>query len=210
MFRYTYNGSVFPPGLPDHIVCPNYWWRNILYVQTWFPFHQLCMLWSWYLANDMQFYIWAIVLLIFAKRYEQWKKFNEMCRVSTTNVPKWNCVSTQHENLFLLWITISHVEWQFNHFSLSFTFLPHFFFSLDLMGPDMPRQRWQLSQHFCWHRGLYRRWYRWNSIIHWKCPSRWSRLGSYTRNRGLALGRMSWVSTSLCEQCASVHVSATK
>lgn len=69
--RYTYNGSVFPPGLPDHIVCPNYWWRNILYIQTWFPFHQLCMLWSWYLANDMQFYIWAIVLLIFAKRYVQ-------------------------------------------------------------------------------------------------------------------------------------------
>lgn len=28
------------------------------------------MLWSWYLANDMQFYIWAIVLLILAKRYE--------------------------------------------------------------------------------------------------------------------------------------------
>lgn len=67
--RYVYNAAVFTPGLPDHVTCPNYWWRNILYIQTWFPFPQLCMLWSWYLADDMQFYVWAIVVLIFSKRY---------------------------------------------------------------------------------------------------------------------------------------------
>lgn len=66
--RYTYNGSVFPPGLPDHVTCPKFWWRNMLYIQTWYPFQQLCMIWSWYLADDMQFYVWAIVLLILAKR----------------------------------------------------------------------------------------------------------------------------------------------
>ncbi|XP_031632725.1 uncharacterized protein LOC116346685 [Contarinia nasturtii] len=67
--KYVYNKAVFTPGLPDHITCPNYWWRNILYIQTWFPFTQLCMLWAWYLADDMQFYIWAIVILILSRRY---------------------------------------------------------------------------------------------------------------------------------------------
>ncbi|XP_055297842.1 uncharacterized protein LOC129566166 isoform X2 [Sitodiplosis mosellana] len=67
--KYVYNKSVFTPGLPDHITCPNYWWRNILYIQIWFPFSQLCMLWSWYLADDMQFYIWAIIILILSKRH---------------------------------------------------------------------------------------------------------------------------------------------
>lgn len=66
--RYVYNKAVFSPGLPDHITCPEYWWRNILYVQTLFPAQQLCMLWSWYLADDMQFYVWAIILLIISKR----------------------------------------------------------------------------------------------------------------------------------------------
>lgn len=69
ILRYIYNAAVFTPALPDHITCPNYWWRNILYIQTWFPFPQLCMLWSWYLADDMQFYVWAIVILILSRRY---------------------------------------------------------------------------------------------------------------------------------------------
>ncbi|GAB0097138.1 O-acyltransferase like protein [Sergentomyia squamirostris] len=67
--RYTYNASVFAPGLIDHITCHKFWWRNILYINNWFPFHELCMIWSWYLANDMQFYIIAVLLLIFASRH---------------------------------------------------------------------------------------------------------------------------------------------
>ncbi|XP_055693335.1 nose resistant to fluoxetine protein 6 [Lutzomyia longipalpis] len=67
--RFTYDASVFAPGLIDHITCHNFWWRNILYVNNWFPFHELCMIWSWYLANDMQFYIMAVLLLIFATRH---------------------------------------------------------------------------------------------------------------------------------------------
>lgn len=86
--RHVYNKAVFTPGLPDHITCPNYWWRNILYIQTWFPFPQLCMLWSWYLADDMQFYVWAIVILILSRRY-----------VWTT--------TTTYPNEFKLWIIYS-------------------------------------------------------------------------------------------------------
>ncbi|KAJ6631744.1 Nose resistant to fluoxetine protein 6, partial [Pseudolycoriella hygida] len=66
-FKDTYNHSVFPSGLADHLTCPSHWWRNMLYIQNWFPFPELCMIWSWYLANDMQFYIWAIIILVLSK-----------------------------------------------------------------------------------------------------------------------------------------------
>ncbi|XP_037037502.1 O-acyltransferase like protein [Bradysia coprophila] len=68
-FKDTYNNSVFPYGLTDHLTCPTHWWRNMLYIQNWFPFPELCMIWSWYLANDMQFYIWAVIILILSTRH---------------------------------------------------------------------------------------------------------------------------------------------
>lgn len=67
--RWTYDKSVFQPGIIDHITCNQYWYRNIFYVNNWFPFNEMCMIWSWYLANDMQFYIIAIILLVLSKRY---------------------------------------------------------------------------------------------------------------------------------------------
>lgn len=69
-FRVTYDRSVFTPGLTDHINCNQYWWRNILYINNWYPFSQMCMIWSWYLANDMQLYVIAIVLLILSTRFD--------------------------------------------------------------------------------------------------------------------------------------------
>uniref|UniRef100_A0A182SJT8 Acyltransferase 3 domain-containing protein n=1 Tax=Anopheles maculatus TaxID=74869 RepID=A0A182SJT8_9DIPT len=65
---WTYDRSVFTPGIIDHITCDRFWWRNILYVNNWFPFTEMCMIWSWYLANDMQFYVIAIVLLMISSR----------------------------------------------------------------------------------------------------------------------------------------------
>lgn len=59
---------MFQPGLDDDSVCPHFWWRNMLYIQNWFPFPQLCMIWSWYLADDMQFYVWALLLLMLSTR----------------------------------------------------------------------------------------------------------------------------------------------
>jgi hypothetical protein len=53
----------------DHINCQKYWWRNILYINTLFPVQDMCMLWSWYLANDTQFYIIGAIILIVAIRH---------------------------------------------------------------------------------------------------------------------------------------------
>lgn len=44
-------------------VCHKYWWRNILYIQNLFSRENMCMSWSWYLANDMQFFIIGTLLL---------------------------------------------------------------------------------------------------------------------------------------------------
>lgn len=68
--KFTYNQSVFSPSIYDHVTCHHFWWRNILYINNWYPFQELCMIWSWYLANDMQFYVMATILLILSTRYD--------------------------------------------------------------------------------------------------------------------------------------------
>uniref|UniRef100_A0A8D8FJ14 Nose resistant to fluoxetine protein 6 n=1 Tax=Culex pipiens TaxID=7175 RepID=A0A8D8FJ14_CULPI len=67
--EWTYEKSVFTPGIMDHITCNKYWWRNILYINNWYPFNEMCMIWSWYLANDMQLYVVAIILLVLSMRF---------------------------------------------------------------------------------------------------------------------------------------------
>ncbi|XP_071956995.1 nose resistant to fluoxetine protein 6-like [Antedon mediterranea] len=39
--------------------CQKYWWTNLLYINNLYPsgINEECIGWSWYLANDMQFYI---------------------------------------------------------------------------------------------------------------------------------------------------------
>ncbi|KAL7303646.1 hypothetical protein TKK_0003791 [Trichogramma kaykai] len=61
--------SVFEPPTADHENCPNYWWRNLLYINTLYPVDQMCMLWSWYVADDTQFYIVGAVILILATNH---------------------------------------------------------------------------------------------------------------------------------------------
>ncbi|XP_037300557.1 nose resistant to fluoxetine protein 6 [Manduca sexta] len=60
---FAYN-AVFEPPAMDHETCPHYWWRNLLYINTLFPVEQMCMLWSWYLSDDTQFYAVSAILLI--------------------------------------------------------------------------------------------------------------------------------------------------
>lgn len=62
--RYTYDHTVFEPAIFDHINCNHYWWRNLLYINNLFPQKDMCMVWSWYMANDTQFYAVGIILLL--------------------------------------------------------------------------------------------------------------------------------------------------
>lgn len=52
-------------GQQTNPACDKYWWTNLLYINNFYPdgLQQECMGWSWYLANDMQFYILSPIFL---------------------------------------------------------------------------------------------------------------------------------------------------
>lgn len=35
--KWFHYNSVFDPPTDDHLNCPKYWWRNLLYINTLFP-----------------------------------------------------------------------------------------------------------------------------------------------------------------------------
>uniref|UniRef100_A0A2S2N858 Nose resistant to fluoxetine protein 6 n=1 Tax=Schizaphis graminum TaxID=13262 RepID=A0A2S2N858_SCHGA len=67
--RWLRNISVFEPENNNHISCANYWWRNMLYINSLYPRSEMCMLWSWYMSNDTQFYVLAVILLLVSARH---------------------------------------------------------------------------------------------------------------------------------------------
>lgn len=75
VLRYSHNNSVFEPTIIDHVTCDKYWWRNVLYINNLFPQSEMCMIWSWYMANDTQFFIIGITLLLISKRWVTFLNF---------------------------------------------------------------------------------------------------------------------------------------
>ncbi|KAJ8734676.1 hypothetical protein PYW08_013926 [Mythimna loreyi] len=67
--RYSHDRSVFEPAIFDHITCDKYWWRNLLYINNLYPQREMCMVWSWYMANDTQFYVVGIILLLISVKH---------------------------------------------------------------------------------------------------------------------------------------------
>uniref|UniRef100_A0A8W8LEU9 Nose resistant-to-fluoxetine protein N-terminal domain-containing protein n=3 Tax=Magallana gigas TaxID=29159 RepID=A0A8W8LEU9_MAGGI len=45
-------------------ICKDFWWKNLLYIDNFFGIKDLCLGWSWYLNNDMQFYILSPLLIV--------------------------------------------------------------------------------------------------------------------------------------------------
>lgn len=39
--KWFYYNSVFDPPTMDHVTCPKYWWRNVLYINTLFPVDEM-------------------------------------------------------------------------------------------------------------------------------------------------------------------------
>ncbi|XP_017077650.1 nose resistant to fluoxetine protein 6 [Drosophila eugracilis] len=67
-FAYIGDVSVFHINERFDELCPQYWWRNLLFIQNLFDHREMCANWSWSLACDMQFFLLAnIVLFIYAK-----------------------------------------------------------------------------------------------------------------------------------------------
>ena len=58
--------SSFGVGSGNYKACEKYWWTNLLYINNFYPWklNDECMGWTWYLANDMQFFLLAPLVLI--------------------------------------------------------------------------------------------------------------------------------------------------
>ncbi|XP_043605802.1 nose resistant to fluoxetine protein 6-like isoform X2 [Bombus pyrosoma] len=67
--KYALSRTVFSPVIVDHLTCEKFWWRNALYLNSLYPRTEMCMLWSWYMANDTQFYVLGILLLLLSIKY---------------------------------------------------------------------------------------------------------------------------------------------
>ncbi|KAI4501156.1 hypothetical protein M0802_003529 [Mischocyttarus mexicanus] len=63
--------TVFTPEIANHLNCEQFWWRNALYLNSLYPRKEMCMLWSWYMSNDTQFYVLGILLLLFSVKYKK-------------------------------------------------------------------------------------------------------------------------------------------
>ncbi|WAR03139.1 NRF6-like protein [Mya arenaria] len=61
--RFLYTGPLWPQQGFEPTNC-TYWWANLLYVSNLINFDKQCMAWSWYLSNDMQFYLISPLIII--------------------------------------------------------------------------------------------------------------------------------------------------
>ncbi|XP_052816398.1 nose resistant to fluoxetine protein 6-like [Mya arenaria] len=65
LLPYIVSGPFWNGGeFPNMGGCRKYWWTNLIYVNNYVIDDETCMGWSWYLANDMQFYIISPLILL--------------------------------------------------------------------------------------------------------------------------------------------------
>jgi len=58
------NGPVFYLNQLWKNKCKEHWWHNILFISNYESAAEQCAGWTWYVSNDMQFYLLSIVLCI--------------------------------------------------------------------------------------------------------------------------------------------------
>ncbi|XP_060080526.1 nose resistant to fluoxetine protein 6-like [Ylistrum balloti] len=64
VFRYLGDGPEWSPTGLETDYCKESWWTNLLYVNNFVKTDKTCFGWSWYLANDMQFYVASPLILV--------------------------------------------------------------------------------------------------------------------------------------------------
>ncbi|GIY74671.1 nose resistant to fluoxetine protein 6 [Caerostris extrusa] len=55
VFKYVGSGPFWDDNHCDD--ARTSWWKYLLYINNFIPINKMCIGWSWYLANDMQFYL---------------------------------------------------------------------------------------------------------------------------------------------------------
>ncbi|XP_076353848.1 nose resistant to fluoxetine protein 6-like isoform X2 [Tachypleus tridentatus] len=69
LWKHLGSGPFWPEDGTEGTTCSNYWWRNLLYINNMWNQTEMCMAWTWYLANDMQFYIISPMFLSIFKSH---------------------------------------------------------------------------------------------------------------------------------------------
>ncbi|XP_033732240.1 nose resistant to fluoxetine protein 6-like [Pecten maximus] len=64
LFRYMFEGPKWMQGGTEKDFCSDTWWTNLLYINNLVKTDKMCMGWSWYLANDMQFFVLSPLMLV--------------------------------------------------------------------------------------------------------------------------------------------------
>ncbi|CAC5376494.1 unnamed protein product [Mytilus coruscus] len=64
LFNYIGNGPLWGFDEVDRLPCERFWWHNLLYINNFQTLQDQCLGWTWYLANDMQFYVISPILLL--------------------------------------------------------------------------------------------------------------------------------------------------
>ncbi|XP_060075442.1 nose resistant to fluoxetine protein 6-like [Ylistrum balloti] len=62
--RYWGDGPFWPKDGFERNYCEDSWWKNLLYINNFFDSSDMCLSWSWYLTNDMQFFVLSPLMLI--------------------------------------------------------------------------------------------------------------------------------------------------
>lgn len=48
--------------------CKRFWWRNLLFIQNFYPFTEMCLSWSWFVAVDLQLFTVTSILMVLLKK----------------------------------------------------------------------------------------------------------------------------------------------
>ncbi|XP_064611188.1 O-acyltransferase like protein-like [Liolophura sinensis] len=64
LHKYVIFGPLLPRDMSNAENCKTNWWTNLLYINNLVRVDDMCMGWTWYLANDMQFYIISPVFIL--------------------------------------------------------------------------------------------------------------------------------------------------
>ncbi|XP_055947114.1 nose resistant to fluoxetine protein 6-like [Argiope bruennichi] len=68
LFPYFGSGPLWPT-YATHPLCKKNWWWNLLFINNFLTARNQCMIWTWYLANDIQFYCIVPLLMILLSKW---------------------------------------------------------------------------------------------------------------------------------------------
>ncbi|XP_055303582.1 nose resistant to fluoxetine protein 6-like [Sitodiplosis mosellana] len=69
LMKHFYDFSIIDIPSMDHRTCERSMWRNILYIDQFYPLDERCMLWSWVLSIEVHCFVVACIILLILKNH---------------------------------------------------------------------------------------------------------------------------------------------